>query len=262
MESVDAIVLAGDRGPDDPLAQAARVAGKTLVPVAGEAMLSRSLRALAAWKRLGRVFLVAPLTPDYQSAAQASGLAGGRLVMIEPAASPSASVDKALAAAGSKRPLVLTTADHVLLDHQWLDLLVDDTSPADLLVGLVRHGQVMQRFPNSRRTRYRFSDQSVCGTNLFVFRSGRADAVVRRWREVEQQRKRPWRVVAMLGWVNLGRYLAGRLSLQDGFEALSTALGVAVSAHLLNDPLAAVDVDSAADLAMVESVLAEAASQC
>ncbi len=262
MAAIDVIVLAGDRGPDDPLAQAAKVPGKTLVPVAGEAMLTRSLRGLAAWSRLGRIVLVAPASAEYRDAAAASGFDSKRRLIIEPDKSPSASVGKALAAAGPARPIVLTTADHVLIKPAWLDQLLACGGDADLLVGLADYDQVMQRFPGSRRTRYRFSDRSVCGANLFLFRAGRADKMVERWRSIEQDRKRPWRVVSMLGWANLARYLAGHLSLRAGFSALSRALDVKVAACLLEDPLAAVDVDSASDLALVESVLAEGSSSC
>ncbi len=260
--TIDVIVLAGDRGPGDPLAQSAGVAGKTLVPVAGRAMLTHALSALAGWERLGNVILVAPALPAYEDAALASGLATSRLIQVSPAASPSASVAQALARAGPSRPLLLTTADHVLLKTGWLDEMLDRAGDADLLVGLVDYDRVMERFPGSRRTRYRFSDLSVCGTNLFLFQSGRADTVVEQWQAIEQQRKRPWRVVSMLGWANLARYLAGRLSLMQGFTALSKVLGVNVSARVLDDPLAAVDVDSASDLALVESVLAGRAGRC
>jgi len=41
-----AIVLAGDRGPDDPVARAAGVSCKALVPVAGRTMILRVLDAL------------------------------------------------------------------------------------------------------------------------------------------------------------------------------------------------------------------------
>ncbi|TVQ30253.1 MAG: MobA-like NTP transferase domain containing protein [Wenzhouxiangella sp.] len=262
MSLIDVIVLAGDRGPDDPLARAAGVPGKTLVPVTGQPMLSRSLRGLADWKRLGRVFLVAPALQSYLDAALASGLGRDRLVMVEPEVSPSASVGRALLAAGEARPLLLTTADHVLIKPDWLDQMLADDSGADLLVGVVDFARVMQRFPQGRRTRYRFSDQSVCGTNLFLFRTGKADSVVVRWRQVEQQRKRPWRIISMLGLGNLARYLSGRLSLTAGFSALSEVLGVRIEARMLDDPLAAVDVDSPSDLALVESVLAEETAGC
>ncbi|MFU8833090.1 MAG: nucleotidyltransferase family protein, partial [Wenzhouxiangella sp.] len=194
---VDVIVLAGDRGPGDPLATAAGVAGKTLVPVAGQAMLTRVLRCLVGWPGTNRVLLVAPSSPDYVAAVDAAALAAGQLVWIEPAGSPSQSVAKALAAADRTRPVLLATGDHPLLSHQWFDQLLAANSNADLQVALVDWKAVIERFPGSRRTRYRFSDRSICGTNLFIFRSEKADVVVGRWRQVEQDRKRPWRIVSL-----------------------------------------------------------------
>jgi CTP:molybdopterin cytidylyltransferase MocA len=255
--AIDVIVLAGDRGPDDPLAKAAGVTGKTLVPVSGQPMLTRVLDALAGWPGLNRILLVASCNQAYRSAVDTSSIAADQLVWVEPAGSPSQSVAKALAAADRAHPVMLTTGDHPLLSHQWLDQLLSADPNADLQVGLVDWAAVMQRFPGSRRTRYRFSDRSICGTNLFVFRSEKADAVVRRWRQVEQDRKRPWRIVSLLGWANLARYLAGKLALNAAFVALSTRLNVDIRPVLLDDPLCAVDVDSAADLKLVEQVFLE-----
>ncbi|MCC5863737.1 MAG: nucleotidyltransferase family protein [Wenzhouxiangella sp.] len=262
MSGLDVILLAGDRGPDDPLAQAAGVAGKTLVPIAGTAMLTRVLRALARWPQLGRVFVLAPDSPAYHAAIAAAGIDQHQCLHLAPEASPSQSVGKALVAAGEARPLLITTADHVLLDPVWLDSLLAAASQAELLVGLVDYDRVMQRFPNSRRTRYRFSDVSVCGSNLFLLSSAAADRVVQRWREVEKERKRPWKIISMLGWVNLGLYLAGRLSLRSAFKALSAGMGVKIGAVIIDDPLAAVDVDTAADLALVEQALAAGNDRC
>ncbi len=255
--AIDVIVLAGDRGTDDPLAKSAGVTGKTLVPVAGQPMLTRVLSGIAGWQGLNRILLVAPFGQDYQSAVDAAGLAADRLLWLEPAGSPSQSVAKALAAADRTRPVLLATGDHPLLSHEWMDQLLSVNGDADLQAGLVDWEAVMRRFPGSRRTRYRFSDRAICGTNLFVFRSQKADAVVRRWRQVEQDRKRPWRIVSLLGWANLARYLAGRLGLHEAFSALSDRLNVDIRPVLLDDPLCAVDVDSIADLQLVEQVIAE-----
>ncbi|MEE4637803.1 MAG: nucleotidyltransferase family protein [Wenzhouxiangella sp.] len=261
--SVDRIVLAGDRRPDDPLAVSAGVSGKALVPVAGQAMLAHVVRTLMTWPRRGRVIVVAPDHQAYRKAAEegAGGAADG-LVWVEPAPSLTGSVSRALSCVRSPRCLLLT-ADHVLLDSAWLEhlLAADVARNASLAVGLADWNAVMARFPGSRRTRYRFSDHAACGTNLFLIneRAG-VDRILAQWNKVEQQRKKPWRIVSMLGWGNLSRYLAGRLSLDEAFSSLSSKLGAQVQPILVPDPLAAVDVDSVADLALVEQVLAQRAA--
>lgn len=256
------LLLAGDRGPDDPLAVQASVAGKTLVPIAGQAMLTRVLNTLASWPRLGRVVLIAPDQPDYQRAVASSALDSKQLDWQTPKLSLSASVAAGLDCAGPSRPLLVLTADHPLIDTHWLEQLLTNDDEADLRIGLADYARVMARFPGSRRTRYRFSDRSICGTNLFVFQRPAADRLLETWRRIEHERKKPWKIIGLLGWVNLARYLAGRLSVDDAFRALSRSLGVVVEPVLVNDPLAAVDVDSLADLDLVNEVIRLKGEKC
>ncbi|MGY6554490.1 MAG: NTP transferase domain-containing protein [Wenzhouxiangella sp.] len=257
---IDVILLAGDRGPDDPLARRAGVIGKALVPVAGRPLLETVLRVLLSWPKLGRIILVAPAHADYAAiVARVAAHRADALVCIEPAASISASVQAGIAASQGDWRLVLT-ADHALLDTAWLDALLAQTQAeedTEILVGLADWHRVMARFPGSRRTRYRFRDYAICGTNLFAMREPGASRLLKVWREVEQQRKKPWRIISLLGWHNLAAYLAGRLRLDDAFAALSRRLAIPIRPLLLDDPLTAVDVDSLADHALVEQVLLE-----
>jgi GTP:adenosylcobinamide-phosphate guanylyltransferase len=259
---VDVIVLAGDRGSDDPLASRAGVAGKTLVKVAGRPMLLRVVDTLSAWPCLGRMIVVAPNTEAHAAALDSVDFDPEKMIRLAPQSSPSQSVAFALEACRRDRPVLLVTADHPLLNASWLDRMLQTDPGADLTVGLVDYQSVTERFPGSRRTRYRFRDVSICGTNLFVFKTIRADAVVHLWRRIEQQRKRPWRIVSILGWSMLGRYLAGRLSLADAMSALSERTGATISACMLDDPLSAVDVDTPDDLELVEQVIGSRTASC
>ncbi len=256
---IDVVLLAGDRRPSDPLAIAAGVRGKALVPAAGRSLLSRVIEVVSSWPRLGRLVLVAAEHDEYRAAVTAGSSNEVDLTWQPPQASLSDSVRLGLRAAGSVPRLVLT-ADHALLDPSWLDalLLAAERAPrATALVGVTDWDAVMARFPGSRRTRYRFRDRSICGTNLFAVRPAGLDRLLDTWQGVEQQRKRPWRIIHLLGWRTLAAYLAGRLSLDQAFAALSHRLGIEIVPVLLEDPLTAVDVDTAADLALVESVLRE-----
>lgn len=261
-DPVDVIVLAGDRGPGDPLATSAGVRGKALVPAAGTALLTRVGQALSSWPMRGRLILVAPDHDDYRAAVAEAGFdRSGAVTWVVPERSLSASVRAGLAAADSPTRLLLT-ADHALLNPDWMDDLLAAAArhpQAAVLVGVADWASVMARFPGSRRTRYRFRDGSICGTNLFALRATGADRLLRVWERVEQQRKRPWRIVSLLGWSNLARYMAGRLSLNAAFAALSRRLDIDIVPVLIDDPLSAVDVDTAADLRLVELVLSERA---
>lgn len=248
--AVTVVVLAGDRGPGDALARDAGVAGKTLVPVAGRAMLAHVLD-VARSIDCRRLLVVAPESGPYRALAAAAGAE-----LIAPAAGPVASLGRALEAAGRRWPVLVLTGDHPLMQSAWLHQLTSGCGDADVAVGLADADRVRARFPGSRRTVYRFRDRPVCGTNLFYLQDPAAgERLVAAWRPVEAKRKRPWRIVGLLGAANLARYLAGRLSVDSAFAALSRRLEVTIRPVLMDDPLTAVDVDSPADLALVRGVL-------
>jgi CTP:molybdopterin cytidylyltransferase MocA len=257
---VHGVVLAGDRGPDDPIAARFGVEGKALAPVAGRALLTHVLDALAEVPAIHSVVLVCAGTPAFRQAAAASRMPPRQLVFVSPGDSPSASAAAALAQLPAGDEVLLVTADHPLLQAPWLTGLLAGarTGNAELATALVPLDRVQQRYPRNRRTRLAFADGAMCSTNLFVFRSPRSRQVAELWREVERRRKRPWQLVAWLGAGTLLRYLTGRMTLAHAFAVFSRRAGVAVQPVLLADAEAAIDVDSLDDLVLVERVMAAA----
>jgi len=253
VSDVSVIVLAGDRGPGDPLASRAGVAGKVLVEIAGKPMLTRVVEAAGEFAGSGEVVVVCRGLPEFAAAIDA----GVQCRRIEPAAGPAASVVAAMETLPSAVPVLLVTGDHPLVRPEWLRAFVAraTASGADAVVGVVDHAAVLHRFPGSRRTCYRFCDGAVCGTNLFFFAGARGREMAALWRRFEADRKRPWKIIRRLGAWNLLRYLAGRLSLDAAMAALSRRTGVRLAAVLLDAPEAAVDVDSPADLELVAGII-------
>ena len=247
------IVLAADRGPGDPLAVDAGVPGKVLVEIAGKTMLTRVMETVSSFITHGDLAVVCRDDPAYARAADV----GRDFQRIDPASGPAASTVAALDRIDPFTPVLLVTGDHPLLQPAWLDQFVSRAaaSGADAVVGLVDHASIAAAFPQSRRTRYRFSDISVCGTNLFYFAGLPGRQVVEQWRVFETHRKKPWKIVGRLGPWNLLRYLAGRLSLAEAMDALSRRMGLRLAAVMLDAPEAAVDVDSQADLELVTRLI-------
>lgn len=254
-----AVVLAGDRGPHDPVARHTGAPCKALVPVTGRPMLLRVLDALAASAAIDGVTLVGPHARHVEHCAElARRLSEGALTWLPPQSSPSLSAAAALESLPADRPVLLTTADHALLQAQWVDAFCDQAlaSGKDAVVGLARHAVVQAAFPASRRTALRFRDDAYCGCNLFAFLTPAGRRAPAFWRQIEQQRKKPHRLAAALGLGTLIAYLCGRLTLTGGLERLSRQVGAHLGAVLLDDPRAAVDVDSVADFELVQSILA------
>jgi hypothetical protein len=118
---------------------------------------------------------------------------------------------------------------------------------------------VSSAYPDTRRTATRFADGAYCGCNLFAFLTPRARTAADFWRRVEAQRKHPLRVIKVLGWMTVIRYLLGQLTLDDALRRVSQRLGFRAGAVIMPFAEAAVDVDSNQDRELVEKIVAEKA---
>ena len=255
-----AIIMAADRGPDDPVTRAAGVSCKALTPVDGIPIVLRVLNALEESVAVGPRLLSGPPRPLLeQAAALKSGVDAGDYGWTAPRGSPSVSAGAAMEQIPDSQPVLLTTADHALLSSQIIDYFCAQacTADYDLLVGLAHHELVATTYPGVHRTRLRFSDRDYCTCNLFAFMTPRSRAITVFWRNVESQRKRPWRIFAKLGWWPVFKYLLGRLSLQEALDRISGILGMKIGVVILPFANAAVDVDTEKDWRLVQQILAE-----
>lgn len=258
-----AVVLAGERpGERDPVARAAGVATKALVPVAGRAMVERVVDALAATPGIGPIRLVARPETGLLALPGLRALAElGRLELLSPAASPAASVAAALDSA-TGAPILVTTADHPLLSPALVASFLAGAraSGADLALGLAPAAAVLSLAPQTRRTWWRFADGRWSGANLFWLAGPSARPALAFWRRVEAERKRPWRIVRLLGPLDLLLYLTRSLTLAAAMERASRRLGCRVAAVPLAAGEAAIDVDKPEDLVLAEAILTRRAA--
>jgi len=247
-----ALVLAGSRREGDPMARAAELSHKALIPVGGLAMLERVVSALAAVPRVGRI-LVAIERPDIVAALPPMRVPVSAVKAEE---GPSASVAAVLASVGT--PLLVTTADHALLRPEWVQELLDaDAGSADALLCLARRASVMAAAPDTVRTWLRFSDDAYSGCNLFLLRTPAAAGVVSLWKQLEADRKRPLALLGRLGYGYVLRYRFGWLSLRSALARLGRLCGARLEPVFLRDGEAAIDVDKPSDLALVRQLVAK-----
>ncbi len=249
------LVLAASRGPNDPMAARYGVSHKCLIEVGGKPMLARVVETLLSH---GAVSSVGICIEEEKVLAPALGGNASHVQFHQSQSSAPASVLSALAEMNGKGPVLVTTADHALLDHQMLDHFFAETekSDADLLVGLARAELILERYPHAKRTFLKFGPDRVSGCNLFAFKSARAQKVLSFWQRVEKNRKNPFKLVAAFGLKPLIAYATGSLNLNKAFALASQKIDVKTRPVLLPFANAAVDVDKPEDKELVEEVLA------
>lgn len=245
------MVLAGSRPGGDPLATRFNQDFKALIPVAGKAMVRWPVEALLACPEVERVIVV-----TQQPEALRAALPGDPRVEMRPSQATIAdTIARLIADQAARFPLLVTTADHALLTPAMIAEFVAKADGADLAIGLVEQRVMRARFPAATRTWIGFRGGRYSGANLFAVASDTVLPVVERWRSVEQDRKKGWRVLAALGpALLLGAVLKLR-TLDQSAAAVGHKLGLTIRAVQLSDPLAAVDIDKPEDHALAEAIL-------
>ena len=247
-----AIVLAGSRPGRDAFAAQFGNDIKALVAVAGEPMVRRPVRALLANSNVARVVVlsqaperiaaVIPKDPRLEFRQSTTTIAQTMLAICR---------DQ-----NTRWPLLVTTADHALLDTAIIDEFCAAARGADLAVGVVDRRVLTRRFPQAERTWLKFRGGAYTGANLFVLASPRVSPVIELWRQVEQDRKKGWRLIALVGPVVLGGALLRLLSIDNVLARLGRKLGLSIKAVRLSNPVAGIDVDKPADHALAEDIFA------
>jgi len=247
-----AILLAGSRPGGDPLTRSLGVDYKPLLPIKGEPMLLRPIRALLAAPSVGDILVMTQQPERLADVVPANA----RLILRRSDDTIAATLQALCADPSTSFPLLVTTADHALLRPEWVRQLINGASPeSDVAIMLAERHTVQAALPGSRRTYLRFADGHWSGCNLFLLRGPPARVAVTEWTRVEADRKRPWRIVARLGPGLLLRYLAGRLTLASALDRLGRRIGCRIALVPAADGLAAVDVDKPADLADVQRLI-------
>ncbi|MEK7344037.1 MAG: nucleotidyltransferase family protein [Pseudomonadota bacterium] len=253
---ITAILLAGARPIPDPLAQAAGVPVKPLAPVGGEPMINRPARALLGHPAIGRVIILTQRPDAFADHPAAAWLAADPRVRFETGGQGIASSLLALMEGHALPfPILLTTADHVLLDQAMLDQFVAEAEGADIAVAMVERATLIARYPGSRRTWLKFRDGWWSGANIFWIGSARARPVIALWQEVEQDRKKGWKILAAFGLFALLGALLRLLTLRGGIARMGRKFGLEARLVAMAQPEACIDADKAEDVMLIEGIL-------
>ena len=246
-----AIVLAGSRPGTDPFAEAHGTDLKALIPVSGQAMVVRPVEALLAAPDISQVRVLTQ-QPERISAVLPTD---GRLSVEPSGATIAATLGAILADPESRYPLLVTTADHALLNPAMIADFCAKAEGADVAIGMVERAALTARLPQSQRTWLKFRGGAYSGANLFAFGNPKAVRAVELWRSVEQERKKGWRMIASLGpFTLLGAAMRLR-TLDQTLASVGQRLGLVIRQVEMADPLAAVDVDKPADHELVTAIL-------
>lgn len=249
--SYTAIVLAGSRPGRDEFAAQFGTDIKALIAIRGEPMVRRPVRALLQSASIARVIVLSQAAERIAAVIPADP-------RVELRTSQGTIADTMLALCDDPKtrwPLLVTTADHALLDSQMIDEFARAARSFDIAIGVVERSNLLARLPHTERTWIRFRGGAYTGANLFALASPAVRPAIELWQSVEQDRKKAWRIISLLGPVMLLLVALRLLSLNDVLSRLGSRLHLKLKGVKLSNPLAGVDVDKPVDHDLVDAIL-------
>lgn len=253
-----AILLAGKRSGNDPVASIFGLEYKALVPLVGRPMIAYALDALRASKSVGDIHVVFDGEEELfnSSSKLKSELDAANVKVVATAKSICESILGAIEKTGETFPYLVTTADHALLIPEVVDYFCEQAEPLNGLgAGFVEEKYIKAMHPDSKRTYLPFRDTNLSGANLFAFKSSESTKILEFWKSVENERKRPWKLAKAFGLLNMVGLMLRRFTVDSAFKRASKALGAETVAIKLPFAEAAIDVDSPRDYMQVTKIL-------
>ena len=246
-----AVVLAGSRPGTDPFAQRYGTNLKALIPVGGEPMVRRPVKALLASANVDGIRVLAQQPERIREALPADP----RISVKESGETIAATLERLCVDPDVRWPILVTTADHALLTPDMVADFLAKAAGADVAIGIVSRDALMNRLPQTQRTWLKFRGGAYSGANLFLLGGPKVRSTLELWRSNEQNRKKAWRMLLTVGlFAGLGALLRLR-TLQQTLDSVGRKLNLNIRAVELSDPLAAVDVDKPADHELVTAIL-------
>ena len=257
MNKWNAVILAGDRGSSDPVANAANVNGKALVKFNGVTQIERIVKVLHDSQCVNELYALGPSLDCLNDCEEVSSMYKHYGVnYLPPNKGPSSS-----ALLGVKKshhfPTLVITSDLPLLTTDAIENYCKEVikQDVDFVVGAVNYESINALLPELKKTRYQFSDSEVCFANVFAVLTPLGMKAIEYWQDIEQSRKNPLAVIRKIDWWSVLQYKLGCISVSQASLKLSRKLGANLNIEMFAVPELAIDVDSAHDYRVLKKFL-------
>jgi GTP:adenosylcobinamide-phosphate guanylyltransferase len=231
------------------------VTNKAYIPLGGEPMMVRVLRALRNAGAVNEIRLVT----QSESLASASAVQELYDAVIEPGKDLIGSVVAGLSGLPDDDRVLVCATDLALLTADAVDGFASlaALTRCDAGYGFVERAAHIRKYPTIRHTWVRLREGTFCGGGLSVLRVGAVKEIQAALRLFTDARKSPAQMASLLsGWLVL-RLPLGRVSVSELEQRASKLTGVVCRGLLCPYPEIAVNVDRMSDLRAVEQIIAD-----
>ena len=214
-------------------------------------MLVHVVRALRASPLVGPIRILAQNSAELAARPELAGFAD--LHFADSGQGISASLAAALPEGDA--PVLVTTADNLLLTPAMIAEFLEGAEGSDVAVAMVERRVLLARYPESRRTWLKFRGGWWSGANLFRLRGRRVLPLLDFWGRIERDRKKGRKIIAAFGpWLLAGALLR-LFTIQQGVARAALRFGLKAKVVPMAEPEACIDADKPADVELIERIL-------
>ncbi|MDQ6766697.1 MAG: nucleotidyltransferase family protein [Candidatus Eremiobacteraeota bacterium] len=249
------VALAGGSLEADFRSAGYDVPNKAYLPVAGELMLVRVLRALRGSSAVKQIRCITQAT----AAARVPAAAQLCDMIVEPGPDLIGSLLTGFQGVPDDERVIIAATDMPLLTAAAVSGFAElaAQTPCDVGYGFVERGLHDRSYPNVRHTWVRLRDGTFCGAGMSVIRAGAASQIEDVLRKFTAARKSPAKLAALFSPALVLKVLTGRLGIAELERRASELTGLVCRGMSCRDAEVAVNVDRLEDLRTVEKIIAQ-----
>ena len=245
---VDAVVLAGapNRGQ---LQEARPEKWEAEIPIHGKPMVNYVIEALQRSSRIADIVVVAPRDIKH--------LLTPKVRWTEAGDTLGENVFRATDVLEKKNKVLFVTSDIPFIHAEAIDDFIDRCVElaGDIYYPLISKETSEQHYPETVRTYFTVKEGVFTGGNILL---AHPQAILNsRWivDEVVTRRKKPWKLVQMLGFFFILKFITKQLSLGELERRASEILGHSGIAIISPYPELSTDIDKPSDLRLAETTI-------
>ncbi len=248
MKKVDAVLLAG--APNNgPLQEVRSEKWEAEIPINGKPMIHYVINALTSSLRVENIVVVGPQEIKDSLPPGATWVEAGENLTDN--------IFRAMDALEKKNKVLFVTADLPFLHGEVIDDFVDRCGElgGDIFYPLVSREANEQLYPETVRTYFTLKEGAFTGGNIILTTP---QAVINsRWvmDQVISRRKKPWKIIQMLGVFFIFKFLTKQLTLRQLEKRASELLGYSGVLIISPYPELSTDVDKPSDLELAEKTI-------
>ncbi|MGI6652373.1 MAG: NTP transferase domain-containing protein [Limnochordia bacterium] len=246
---VDAVVLAG--APNTGQLQEVRSEKwEAEIPIFGRPMVNYVIEALHSSSCVGEIIVVAP--------AEIKDLLVPQARWVEAGNSLTENIFRAMDALEKKNNILFVTSDVPFIHAEVIDDFVNRCGElkGEIFYPITSKEATEKQYPETARTYFTLKEGSFTGGNILL---ATPQAVINsRWvmDEVFSRRKKPWKLIRMLGLLFIVKFLTKQLSLRELEQRASEILGHSGVIIISPYPELSNDIDKPSDLQLAEKTIA------